>query len=118
MGGQLSSKFSNEGRVLCIAKGGPRGDVKINCVQLQFFHSKPALDIIYEEKQLTCLSLLHSIFQTIPNNRINHRITEWLSLEGILKTILLLQTCCGQNCQPLDQADQGPVLPGFEHLQG
>ena len=51
-----------------------------------------------------------------------HRITEWLGLEGTSRIINLLSLCCSQGHQPshliLDQAAQGPIQPGLEHLQG
>ena len=47
-----------------------------------------------------------------------HTITEWLRLEGTLKVIELQPPCHGQSCLSLDQAAQGPVQPGLEHLQG
>ena len=49
----------------------------------------------------------------------NHRMVE---LEGTLRIIKLQPQCCMQGHQPLylilDQAAQGPIQPGLEHLQG
>jgi len=46
----------------------------------------------------------------------------WLGLEGTSKIINLQSPCCMQGHQPphliLDQAAQGPIQPGLEHLQG
>ena len=35
-----------------------------------------------------------------------------------LKHHPVLTPCCGQDCYPLDQAAQGPIQHGLEHLQG
>ena len=34
-----------------------------------------------------------------------------------LKYHLIAAPCCGQGCYPPDQAAQGPIQPGLEHLQ-
>ena len=50
----------------------------------------------------------------------NHRVTEWPGLGGTSR-IMNLQPPARQGHQPphlLDQAAQGPVQPGLEHLQG
>ena len=51
-----------------------------------------------------------------------HRIIEWLGLQGTSRIIELQPPCCRQGLQPpyliLDQAAQGPIQPGLEHLQG
>ena len=47
----------------------------------------------------------------------NHRITEWLSLEGILK-ITQFQPLPLAGYPPLAQAAQGPIQPDFERHQG
>ena len=51
-----------------------------------------------------------------------HKITEWLGLEGTSRIMKLQPPCCMQGHQPpyliLDQAAQGPIQPGLEHLQG
>jgi len=53
---------------------------------------------------------------------LNHKIIEWLGLEGTSRIIKLQPLCCVQGCQLshliLDQAAQGPIQPGREHLQG
>jgi len=42
--------------------------------------------------------------------------------KGISKIIQLQLPCCGQSCQPLNQAPaqaaQGPIQPSLKHLQG
>jgi len=52
---------------------------------------------------------------------VSDRITEWLGLEEI-STIKFQPPCHMQGCQPphliLDQAAQGHIQPGLEHLQG
>jgi len=52
----------------------------------------------------------------------SQRIIEWLGLEGTSRIIKLQPPCHRQGCQPphliLDQAAQGSIQPGFEHLQG
>ena len=51
-----------------------------------------------------------------------HRIIECLGLEGTPKIIRVQSPCLRQGRQPpdliLDQAAQGPIQPGCEHLQG
>ena len=51
----------------------------------------------------------------------NHRIIEWLGLEGSSRIIRLQPRCHWQGHQPLylllDQAAQGPIQRGLEHLQ-
>ena len=53
------------------------------------------------------------------NDRI---LVEWLGMEGTSRIIKLQPPCYRQGCQPphfiLDQAAQGPIQPGLEHLQG
>ena len=59
---------------------------------------------------------------TILELDLNHRIIEWLRLEGTSKTIELQPPCWGQDCQPLSQAldeiVQGLIQLGLKHLQG
>ena len=49
-------------------------------------------------------------------------IIEWLGLERTSRIIKLQPSCCRQGHQPPhlipDQAAQGPIQPGLEHLQG
>ena len=45
-----------------------------------------------------------------------HRITEWFGLEGTFHSVSIL--CLKQGCHPPEQAAQGPIQPGFEHLYG
>lgn len=47
-----------------------------------------------------------------------HRITAWFELEWTLKPIQFQLPCHRQRCQPLDQAAQGLIQGGLEHLQG
>jgi len=48
----------------------------------------------------------------------NHRIIEWLGLEGTLNITQFRPLCHGQGCHPPAQAAQGPIQPGLEHLRG
>ena len=52
----------------------------------------------------------------------NHRITEWLGLEGTSRIMKLQPPRHRQGHQPphliLEQTAQGPIQPGLEHLQG
>jgi len=52
----------------------------------------------------------------------SHSIIEWLGLEGTSRIIKLQPRHHRQGFQPphfiLDQAAQGPIQPGLEHLQG
>jgi len=41
--------------------------------------------------------------------------TPWVRRD--LKDHPVANPCCGKGCQPLNQATQGPIQPGFEHLQ-
>jgi len=51
----------------------------------------------------------------------NHRVIEWLGLEGIPRITKFQPPCHGKGCQLLDQAlswvAQGCIQPGLEHLQ-
>ena len=53
---------------------------------------------------------------------LNHRIIERLVLEGTSEIIKFQPPCCRRGSQllnqALDQAAQGPIQPGVEHLQG
>jgi len=46
-----------------------------------------------------------------------HGITEWLRLEGT-SYIIQPQPCAMGSCHPPDEAAQGPIQPGLEHLWG
>jgi len=51
-----------------------------------------------------------------------NKVIEWLGLEGTSRIFKLQPPCHRQSCQSphliLDQAAQGPIQPGLEHLQG
>jgi len=68
-----------------------------------------------------CTSL-HACMALTSRKELNHRILEWLGLEGTSRIIKLQTLCFMQGCQLshliLDQAAQGPIQPGREHLQG
>jgi len=46
-----------------------------------------------------------------------YRITEWIGLEGTLKTIQFQALCHSQGHLPLDQVSQSPIQPDLEHSQ-
>jgi len=48
----------------------------------------------------------------------NHRIIEWLGLDGTSKFQMPCQRQCCQPLEALDQTAQGPIQPGLDHLQG
>jgi len=54
--------------------------------------------------------------------QLSHKITERPGLEGTSRIMDLQPPCHRQGHQPphltLDQAAQGPIQPGLEHLQG
>ena len=64
----------------------------------------------------------HASLTALMYNLINQRITEWPGLEGTSRIMKLQPPRHRQNHQPphliLDQAAQGPIQPGLEHLQG
>ena len=49
---------------------------------------------------------------------LNHRIIEWLGLKRTSKIMEFQCPCYVQGHQPLDQAAQSHIQPGFECLQG
>jgi len=72
---------------------------------------------------------LHTIFSKFPSLFLGRTkitesklIIEWLGLEGTLRIMKLQPLCRRQGYQPpyliLDQAAQGLIQPGLEHLQG
>ena len=60
----------------------------------------------------------HSLAQNIRKVLESYRIIEW---PGLKRTKIIIQfqpPCCVQGHQPLDQAAQSHIQPGFECLQG
>ena len=65
---------------------------------------------------------LNSSFGARVKTQAHHRTTEWPGLEGTSRITNLQSLCHRQGHQPphliLDQAAQGCIQPGLEHLQG
>jgi len=74
------------------------------------------------ERGITCSDQVPSEILSVVRRNIDHRIIDWLGLEGIPMIMKFQPPCHRQGHQSphliLDQAAQGPIQPGLEHLQG
>ena len=59
----------------------------------------------------------HAVCIMKTRNHTNHKIIEWLRLEGTLKVTWFQTPCHGQGCQPLVQIAENYIQPSFECLQ-
>jgi len=99
-------------------------DMLSGAYKLEQHHSTSTTSTLFIVEYKSCRiqewRVVPHTLSTLEDFTLDHRIIEWLGVEGTSRTIKRQPPATGRHRQPpyliLDQAAQGPIQPGLEHF--